>query len=169
MEILRQIQDDELPENPYLPYIAAVEHRLVNPDELVPQVLELPLGVMLANGQIPADSAGSMKLAGELHVFDHLSLIDMGPDKIFFGPSSKEDVTSEGELRDSGLFVITKPSGILRIVGFAISVEVNPWLAAEGKLGKLGITQLGLDSIDTEPIDIDRDGIVEADIIFGRR
>jgi len=58
------IKDPVLPDNPYLPYLSAVEAGVVSPDSLVAQDLREPLGVMLVNGQIPTEQAGLISVGG---------------------------------------------------------------------------------------------------------
>lgn len=160
MREFNKIIDKIVPSNPYLPYLAAVESGAIKPKELVPQSLVEPLGVMLQNGQIPTEQAGLIVVGGEVHVCDHTSIIDSGEDKLFLGPSSKSDVASNGEIKDSGLLVLTKPNGLLRIIGIAINTNNYPWYPHTEEVGSIAVKMFGLDAYDYEPVDIDREGII---------
>ncbi len=162
MQEFKIIIDPEMPSKPYLPYLAAVESGVVEPDELVPQHLDEPLGVLLQNCQIPTEQAGLIVVGGQTHVCDHASVIDSGKDRLFLGPSSKNDVASGGEIRDSGLLVLTRPNGLLRIIGMAINSAENPWLVRTNNLGGIAVKMFGIEAIDYEPTDVDKDGIITA-------
>lgn len=161
------IKDPVLPDNPYLPYLSAVEAGVVSPDSLVAQDLREPLGVMLVNGQIPTEQAGLISIGGLVFACDHTSVIDFGKDKIFLGPSSKGDITTKGAIKDSGLLILTRPNGLLRVVGMAVNSNLNPWSHKpsrpfQGLTRNVSINLFGIGSSEYDPVDIDKDGTITA-------
>lgn len=151
-----------LPDNPYLPYLAAVEHGLVEPNELTPQELDVPLGVMLANGKIPNQAAGLVLLGGRPEVCDHAGVKDISKNyrEIFLSPTSKADVGQAGEIRDSGLLVLTRPNGLLKVIGIAIDLAKSNFPQPYSR--KIKVKMLGLEASDYEPVDIDKEGVIRA-------
>ena len=160
-ELVETVARREVPDRPYFPYLSAVETGVVDPSELVPRKLDDPLGVMLANGRFPKDQAGLIVLGDELYVCDHASVVDSGLDRLFLGPSSKDDISDEGEIRDSGLIVLTNLDELVRIIGAAINSAHNPWQGAGNHLGGIAVKLFGIEARYCEPLDVDREGILE--------
>lgn len=166
MPQIKHLANPELPSDPYLPFLSAVEQGLIDPHNLTPEQLDKPLGVLLANGKIPHQSAGLVVIGGKLEVCDHAGLKDISKkgDELFLAPSSKSDVTQHGEIRDSGLLVLTRPSGLLKVIGVANDLEQSNYWPQPDKNNKnnIKVDLFGLKAIVLEPVDIDNDGVIRA-------
>jgi len=162
LEIIKSIIQPDQPPRPYLPYLAAVESGAIKPEDLIPEELGDPLGVLLANRKIPAQQAGLVLLGQQSHVCDHNAVIDYAYDRLFLGSSSKKDVNKLGEIHESGLIVLTRPNGILKVIGIAITPETHPWLANGDNLGNVAVKLFGLEAMQFEAVDIDGEGIISA-------
>ena len=143
--------------SPYFPFQVALERGVLDLTEIEPRTLDEQLGVTLANGSIPLEQAGVFSRGrGEILACDHVSLVKIGTDKtLLIGPSSKEDIDDEGEIKGAGALVLSSPEGFLKFIGVAINKTRQPWAAirpgfAIWGTGSIAVKLFGLEATDYE-------------------
>lgn len=156
MNVLSKIDyiGTEPSENPYIPYIAALEKGIIaNPEELAENLRDSP-GVYISNGFIPNNKgAGIINIGNELGAFD-LSSLEFNGSKIEIKASPKSAVDHDsGRITDEGAVVLELPDGRLKIVGLAIDTVRKHWLARDlladrWKFIKHRVAVVALDSFD---------------------
>lgn len=134
MNVLSQIDyiGPETVENPYLPYMVAVERGIIeNPEDMAINLLDSP-GVYIANDLIPNHhGAGIINIGEEFGAFD-LSNIEFNGKNIEVTAASKSAVDHvSGRITDEGAVVLGLPDGRLKIVGLAIDTVLKHWLARD--------------------------------------
>ncbi len=164
--------DQETVRRPYEPFMAALQSGVLNAENIVRRALTDPIGVVLGNGRVPHHKDAGVVAVGDgdeaFLAVDHVQLVEMDGSSIQIGPSSKDAVNAlDGQVRGEGLFTITMPDGLLRIVGVAVDAAKRPWLTdslrATRTAGGLAIVQFGLDAMDYEVSDVDTEsGILTA-------
>lgn len=119
-------------ENPYLPYVAAVQSGVIRHPEKMATELKIAPGVDIANGYIPnSHGAGIISMTGGLMAFD-LVTIEFQGRKLQVMPAPKSAVDHDsGQITGEGAIVLEKPDGRLILAGIAINATANPWLADE--------------------------------------
>lgn len=114
-------------ERPYFPLHVAIEKGLVDPQKEKHMDFEDLPESEIAHGRIPnVHHAGLVAVGSELIAFDHTSLVRDGQ-RIAAFPSSKTDVSYEGELANRGEILCMTLSGRVRIAGFVIDLANDPW------------------------------------------
>lgn len=165
-------RQDEMPERPYFPYPSAIQAGAIDFDNINMRRLSDPIGVILANGRKPQpNDAGIVPTdpdSGEFVAIDHASLTSVSQQKIELAPTNKDAVNKQsGEFQDEGLLTITRPDGLLRVVGVVVDHIKHPWLAeqlgAMRATGRMAVVQFGLEILDYEVSDVDaKTGIITA-------
>jgi hypothetical protein len=163
----------ETAENPYLPYLAAIEKGgIIDSPETMAEELAEPAGVYIANGLIPNNrGAGIVAIGNELAAYD-LSRIAFERKHIEVTPTPKAAVEHDsGRITQEGGIVLEMGDGRIKLAGLAIDVTRQPWLAST-LLGdrfrplsrRIAVVALGsLDVPDYEITDLNVDtGVIRA-------
>lgn len=122
----------ESAENPYLPYLAAIERGGIidSPEEMV-RDLDQPAGVYIANGLLPNyRGAGIVNIGNGLGAYD-LSRVAFDRNNLEVTPTPKESVEHDtGRIIQEGGIMLEMGDGRIRLAGLAIDVSLQPWLAS---------------------------------------
>ena len=119
-------------ENPYFPYLAALQSGVIRNPEKMATELETSPGIDIINGYIPnSRGAGIIAMQGGLMAFD-LVTIEFQGTRLEIMPAPKSAVDHDsGRITGEGAIVLQKPDGRLSLAGVAIDVSANPWLVNE--------------------------------------
>jgi hypothetical protein len=121
----------EASENPYLPYLAALERGgIIDSPENMAEELHEPAGVYIANGLIPNNrGAGIVAVGNSLAAYD-LSRVAFEGKAVEVTPTPKSAVEHDsGRITQEGGIILEMGDGRIKLAGLAIDVVSHPWLA----------------------------------------
>lgn len=132
MNVLTQFDTvgQETTENAYMPYLVALENGIIENPEDKARLLSEPPGVSIANGLIPnTKGAGIIAVGDSFGAFD-LSRVAFEDKTIEVTPSPKTAVEHDtGRITQEGGIVLELGDGRIQLVGVAIDIQKQPWLA----------------------------------------
>lgn len=137
-----------------------------------PRKLNLPPGILIANGILPATEQRGIVDVGPLDTnegqvrvgqsdravvaFDHAAYLGGDDNTMELGPSSKDDVDKEGTILKPGPIIMTDQNLLVRRVGLAIDRERYPWhTTSEWSTNRIVVYRYGLEDGQWELQDID--------------